>query len=186
MVNQDGSKYIRYVNVPNKEIWKLLGIAPMDVELKIARLKMFQSFLIKPDFHAQYFTAMFGHFKFERIRLQHKRQGNTHEYMTQLIDDLQCLDELDDAAWILDAMGDYPLKLVLDPELRSEFLRVDFVFFYERGGYQIVFLHQAMHHRQMVKIMMEFPLVSLNVRLKMSMVNNVQDVLTPLRHLQDM
>ena len=49
----------------NNEVMSMFGLASMQTEIRIARLKWMQAMIEKPNNHHLMLTAMFGRFRFE-------------------------------------------------------------------------------------------------------------------------
>ena len=55
-----------YRSITNFEAMKRVGVAPLQVELRVARLKWLQSVVAWPQNHEQYITALMGEMDFEK------------------------------------------------------------------------------------------------------------------------
>ena len=117
----DGS--IKHKSLTNRQVCEWLRIAPSKIELTIQRLHWFQTVLKAPIKHAQYLTAMFGTFPFERNVCHNLANG--HPWIKQLCQDLQSLSDFDDIAWVIEVLDNYPAKLLYDDELCAEFIAFD-------------------------------------------------------------
>ena len=55
-----------YRSITNFEAMKRVGVAPLQVELRVARLKWLQYVVAWPQNHEQYITALMGEIDFEK------------------------------------------------------------------------------------------------------------------------
>ena len=112
-------------SLSNRAVNSLVGIASPLTELRVERLKFFQGVVAEPHLHELYLTAVFGHFSFEDKKLDHTRAGLTHDWTTQLIADIDALDVIEDAQYLVSEYQGEPLRVIMCHELREQFCKVD-------------------------------------------------------------
>ena len=113
---EDGNT--RYRSLTNQQVHVRARVAPVGIELVVARLRWLQTMLAKPREHHQMFAAMFGQFPFEKTL-------SDHPWLVQLRSDLSDLSQIEEAAWISHSVKDNPAHLLHDAVLREAFCAVD-------------------------------------------------------------
>ena len=76
--------------------------------------------MTSPRDSEQFLTAFFGTFEFEK-----NFEVHDHPWMSQLKADILLLSVFDDIAWCIEELADNPRLLLVDLELREEFLKFD-------------------------------------------------------------
>ena len=85
----------------NIDVLSKLGLAHASVEVRILRLRWLQSMLVDIHNHELFFTVLFGQYEFETHKKTHTAQGPTNPWVTQMIEDIQALEDVEDAQWII-------------------------------------------------------------------------------------
>ena len=115
-----------YHALSNNDVLHRLWLPPIDVELRVRRLRFWQTVASDPTNHRQIIAAYFGHFDGERqmfdnngIHLQH-----AHPWMHQLCEDVGALSIVEDAAYMINAIVNDP-RLIFDDEYKAQFCEID-------------------------------------------------------------
>ena len=102
----------------NESVLKFMRFAPTATALSVARLQWLRSMLKEPERHEQFFAAMFSPIKCEK--------AVDHPWLTQLKNDLMMLEKFDDLCWISECCACEPQCLLVNKELRKQFIDADF------------------------------------------------------------
>ena len=63
ILSEDGT--MEYHAIPSKKVWRFLQLVPTSIELRVRRLKHWQSVARCPHRHVQLLASVFGQFSFE-------------------------------------------------------------------------------------------------------------------------
>ena len=116
----------KYTQIAIGEVFRYLGVASAAVELRIRRLKFLQFLSRDPFQHVHILTALFGVMAFDpgpTLDFAHGVVSDANRYAKLFWDDLQSLEMLDSAYWLLE-VADGNL-LAFFTELAPDFQQVD-------------------------------------------------------------
>ena len=104
-----------------------MGIADTETELRIARLKWWQSIVTNPTESFALLVAFFGsteHLASNPLT-RDGRLHCVHPWLRQLLNDLECLAAVSHLDVHLNHVMQKPLLLFTDEEIRHDFLKID-------------------------------------------------------------
>ena len=116
----------KYKQLPNLEVFRSLGVAPAQIELRIRRLKFLQMLAKDPLQRVQILTAIFGVFYFDSEPTLDPVAGlepGANKYAVLFWNDLQSLVSLDSAYWIVEMADNNIMSFFSD--LVPDFIHVD-------------------------------------------------------------
>ena len=116
----DGS--IKYLAASAQQVWHYLRLVPCRIELRIRRLRWLQSMVSRPALHSNVLAAMFGRFPWDNPQ-RPRCSTDTNPWASQLLEDVQALDELDSGRHWVTSLQDNLFGIFA--EYRHEFLLVD-------------------------------------------------------------
>ena len=115
-----------YEALSNSEVLRLLWLSPIDVELRVRRLRFWQAVVLEPDNHIQIVAAYFGRFDGELTMFDGGGVilDRAHPWLLQLIGDIEALSIIEDFAHIVPTLASDPRK-IFNIEFANDFKNVD-------------------------------------------------------------
>jgi len=113
---------VSYKQKPNSEVLTFLGVAPIETELRVARLRWYQQVFKYQLDHQQFLTALFCKLPFESSF----PTGKSHPWYEQFVRDMQEVENFDDQAWIWEAFSGNFRDMLKCEDAVVEFTNLDF------------------------------------------------------------
>ena len=104
-LQSDGS--IRYTACSSKAVWKMLGLCPSQLELRVRRLQWYQQLAANINTHICILMAMFGRLGFDdvdTVGADGKIKSSASPWALQFQEDVQALAAIDDKQSLLDRL----------------------------------------------------------------------------------
>ena len=124
VVAEDGTTL--YHAVPSIDVWRFLQLAPTSIELRVRRLRFWQSVARNPGLHVALLAAVFGQCEFETlptVDLHGRVSRNANPWALQFKSDVESLAECDDGKDLVEQLAGRVVRVFSD--FREAFARVD-------------------------------------------------------------
>jgi hypothetical protein len=116
----DENEVKTYKAISTEAVWRTLQIVPSSIELRVRRLKLWQSVAENPSEFSQFLAAMFCPLSCEQF--PGAPEIPEHPWLTQFCQDLAAISEFDDYNWISEFIEN-PLTVISD--FSEDFQRID-------------------------------------------------------------
>ena len=113
----DGS--VRYESISNQHVWKYIGCVPVQIELRVRRLKWLQELVAFPENNKMVIAALLGTMQFE------KSTPVPNPWADQMLDDIKSLHTDEEGEELCRTVGDSIVKVFLDEYARGLLLCID-------------------------------------------------------------
>ena len=123
-LQSDGS--IRYTACSSKAVWKMLGLCPSQLELRVRRLRWYQQLASNISEHICILMAMFGRLGFDdvdTVGADGKIRSSANPWALQFQEDMQALAAIDDGQSLLDRLQG--CMVLVFTQYSGDFLAVD-------------------------------------------------------------
>ncbi|OLP76247.1 hypothetical protein AK812_SmicGene43842 [Symbiodinium microadriaticum] len=116
ILSEDGT--MEYHAIPSKKVWRFLQLVPTSIELRVRRLKHWQSVARCPHRHVQLLASVFGQFSFEAsptLDAQGRIAVGSNPWAMQFERDIRALQDVDDGINLVHDFAGSCLRVFTDP-----------------------------------------------------------------------